>query len=94
MSVLGVGKQILIACTCLSSTAIMRRIRIPTPILIAKEISLVGSCRKEVWQMLDFATFHKIKPVVEQFPMTHSGVTEALEKMRKGEMRYRGVLRI
>jgi D-arabinose 1-dehydrogenase-like Zn-dependent alcohol dehydrogenase len=42
--------------------------------------------------MLAFAAKHGIKPQIEKFPMTQSGVTEAMQKLRDGKMRYRGVL--
>ncbi|WPH01603.1 Hypothetical protein R9X50_00445100 [Acrodontium crateriforme] len=43
-------------------------------------------------RMLDFAALHKIAPIVEKFPMTEEGITEAMTKLENGEMRYRGVL--
>ncbi|KAF2861341.1 GroES-like protein [Piedraia hortae CBS 480.64] len=43
-------------------------------------------------RMLEFAALHGIKPVVETFPMTEEGIKEAVEKLEKGQMRYRGVL--
>lgn len=43
-------------------------------------------------RMLDFAALHGIAPVIEKFPMTEKGVTEALDKLASGSMRYRGVL--
>jgi len=42
--------------------------------------------------MLKFAATHNIKPQIETFPMTQAGVTEAMQKLRDGKMRYRGVL--
>ena len=42
--------------------------------------------------MLTFAAKHGIKPQIERFPMTQDGVTEAMQKLREGKMRYRGVL--
>ncbi|KAL4789012.1 chaperonin 10-like protein [Aspergillus venezuelensis] len=57
--------------------------------------SIVGSCissRHPQKQMLDFAARHKISSTVEQYPMTLEGVTEAVERLQRGEMRYRGVL--
>ena len=42
--------------------------------------------------MLAFAAKHGIKPQIEKFPMTQNGVTEAMQKLREGKMRYRGVL--
>lgn len=42
--------------------------------------------------MLDFAARQSIHSIVEKFPMTLEGVNEAMEKLRSGKMRYRGVL--
>lgn len=42
--------------------------------------------------MLDFAARHAIKPQIEKFPMTLAGVKDAMQKLRDGKMRYRGVL--
>ncbi|KAK0389912.1 hypothetical protein NLU13_3485 [Sarocladium strictum] len=42
--------------------------------------------------MLDFAAKHDVKPQIEKFPMSTEGVTEAMQKLRDGKMRYRGVL--
>ncbi|KAJ7451755.1 putative NADP-dependent alcohol dehydrogenase C 2 [Mycena galericulata] len=43
-------------------------------------------------KMLDFATRHNIKPIIETFPLTKSGVEEGMARLREGKMRYRGVL--
>ncbi|KAF5536684.1 ADH7-NADP(H)-dependent alcohol dehydrogenase [Fusarium napiforme] len=43
-------------------------------------------------QMLSFSALHGIKPVIETFPFTEGGINEAMEKLRQGEMRCRGVL--
>jgi len=42
-------------------------------------------------RMLDFAALHNIAPIVEKFPMTEQGIEEAIDRLEKGEMRYRGV---
>jgi D-arabinose 1-dehydrogenase-like Zn-dependent alcohol dehydrogenase len=42
--------------------------------------------------MLRFAAKHGVKPQIEKFPMTQAGITEAMEKLRNGKMRYRGVV--
>lgn len=44
-------------------------------------------------EMLEFAAFHKIQPILELFPMTEDGIKEALEKLERGEMRFRAVLK-
>jgi len=41
---------------------------------------------------LAFAALHNIKPVSEKFPLTGEGIEDALDKLEKGTIRYRGVL--
>ena len=53
--------------------------------------SLVAS-RNVHKRMLEFAALHQIKPIIETFPMTEEGIEEALDKLDKGNVRYRGVL--
>ncbi|KAK5136197.1 hypothetical protein LTR08_004034 [Meristemomyces frigidus] len=43
-------------------------------------------------KMLQFAARHRIKPWIEEYPMTVEGLAKAFDKLEKGEMRYRGVL--
>ena len=43
-------------------------------------------------EMLEFAAFHDIKPIVEEFPLSVTGATEAMKRLGKGKMQYRGVL--
>jgi D-arabinose 1-dehydrogenase-like Zn-dependent alcohol dehydrogenase len=42
--------------------------------------------------MLAFAARHEVKPVIEKFEFSEKGFADALEKLRSGKMRYRGVL--
>jgi D-arabinose 1-dehydrogenase-like Zn-dependent alcohol dehydrogenase len=42
--------------------------------------------------MLAFAAKHGVKPQIERFPLSQQGATEAMQKLRDGKMRYRGVL--
>ena len=42
--------------------------------------------------MLRFAAKHGVAPQIETFPLTLDGVNEAMQKLRDGKMRYRGVL--
>lgn len=43
--------------------------------------------------MLDFVARHKIYPMIEEFPMTVEGLTEAFSKIEEGSVRYRAVLK-
>ncbi|PSN72278.1 GroES-like protein [Corynespora cassiicola Philippines] len=42
--------------------------------------------------MLEFAARHGIKPINMEFPLTEEGITNAMDTLERGEMRYRGVL--
>lgn len=42
--------------------------------------------------MLQFAARTGVRPVIEKFEFTQKGFEEAIEKMKTGKMRYRGVL--
>jgi D-arabinose 1-dehydrogenase-like Zn-dependent alcohol dehydrogenase len=64
------------------------------PVLIS-ELKIQGSlvaAREVHREMLRFAALHQIRPIIEQFPMTVDGITEAMKKLEDGGMRYRGVL--
>ena len=43
-------------------------------------------------QMIDFSALHGIAPIIQKFPMTKEGITEAMDQLNNGNMRYRGVL--
>lgn len=53
--------------------------------------SLVAT-RKVHDDMLEFAARHSIRPIVETFELSERGVEAALDKLKAGKMRYRGVL--
>lgn len=53
--------------------------------------SITGS-RHVHRDMLAFAALNGIKPVIETFPMTEEGVREAMDRLDKGDVRYRAVL--
>lgn len=75
----------------------MEDFHISALMLVTKEISVHGICASTLTQlnkMLDFAARHKIRPVIEEFPMTKEGITEAFEKLDKGKVRYRAVLKV
>jgi uncharacterized zinc-type alcohol dehydrogenase-like protein len=40
--------------------------------------------------MLEFAQRHQVKPIVEMYPFDQ--INDAIEKLRKGDVRYRIVL--
>lgn len=55
-------------------------------------IASTEASRENHINMLEFAARHKIRPWVQQFPMTVDGVTQAFERLETGKMRYRAVL--
>jgi D-arabinose 1-dehydrogenase-like Zn-dependent alcohol dehydrogenase len=70
---------------------------IPFQLFLQKEISFVSSCTatpEETKTMLEFAAKHGIKPVVEIFPMTEEGATQAIDRLNSGKLRYRAVLEV
>lgn len=63
--------------------------------LIMKGIRVQGSLvapRLIHQQMLEFAARNNVKPMIQTFPMSEKGITEAMDTLNKGKMRYRGVL--
>jgi D-arabinose 1-dehydrogenase-like Zn-dependent alcohol dehydrogenase len=76
-------------------TVSMESLKLSPLSLIAGCLTVSGSGlapAASIRAMLAFAAKHGIKPQIERFPMTHDGVTEAMQKLREGKMRYRGVL--
>lgn len=68
---------------------------IPYMALITKGIIIKGSLvasRGVHRDMLAFAAFHKIEPVLEKFPMTEQGIQDAMDNLEKGNLHYRAVL--
>ncbi|CAM1505933.1 Fc.00g115700.m01.CDS01 [Cosmosporella sp. VM-42] len=68
---------------------------IPYMPLILQGIRVQGSLvatRSLHREMLEFAAFHGIKPVIETFPMTEEGIAEAMDKLAAGKVHYRAVL--
>ncbi|RDW61018.1 putative NADP-dependent alcohol dehydrogenase C 2 [Coleophoma cylindrospora] len=82
-------------CTVYPLTVTDGNFEIPQMGMIAGEIRIQGSlvaARQVHRDMLTFAAHHKILPMIEQFPMTEAGITEAMKKLADGKMRYRGVV--
>ena len=69
-------------------------IAVPAMPLIVGQKSISGSplgSSKTMMQMLEFAVRHGVEPIVEIYPLDQ--VNEALEKLSKGQPRYRLVLK-
>lgn len=69
---------------------------IPYMPMLANGITIQGSvvaARKIHRDMLEFAALHKISPVTQIFPMTEEGIKDAMDKLEKGEVHFRAVLK-
>lgn len=69
---------------------------VPYMPLIAQGITVQGSVvapRQIHREMLEFAALHGIAPVTEEFPMTEEGIKDAMDKLERGEVHFRAVLK-
>lgn len=69
---------------------------IPFYPFLQKELSFIGLCTStpvQVEKMLEFATLHGVKPILEENPLSVEGIGKALESLQAGTVRYRGVLK-
>ncbi|KAH9219388.1 chaperonin 10-like protein [Leptodontidium sp. 2 PMI_412] len=76
-------------------TVDMGELRIPYMALLGSQIRIQGTTvadRQVHREMIAFADRHKIFPVIEKFEMSVDGITNAMQKLSDGKMRYRGVL--
>lgn len=76
-------------------TATSETSAIPTLQLCLQGIRIQGSLvasRHSTRALLEFAAKKKIFPTTQTFPFTKSGIEEAMQVLRTGKMRYRGVL--
>lgn len=76
-------------------TVDMDEMKFPYLPLVMKALRIQGSlpaARGSQRDTLQFAARHCIKPIVMTFPLSQNGIEEAMEILRQGKMRYRGVL--
>ena len=65
--------------------------------LVIGGLSIVGSAgcyRYEMQTMMGFAARHGVRPQIQTWPMTQQGVTDAMQTLKDGKMRYRGVVEV
>ena len=72
---------------------------VPVPLLpmVTGGLSIVGSAgayKHEFTTMLDFVVRHGIRVQTQKFPMTQKGITEAMQTLAAGKMRYRGIVEV
>ncbi|OGM48134.1 hypothetical protein ABOM_002865 [Aspergillus bombycis] len=81
--------------TIYALTVDMHEMKVPYLPLVMKALRIQGSLpatRGSQREMLDFAARHCIQPIMMTFPLSKSGIEMAMETLREGRMRYRGVL--
>lgn len=69
---------------------------VPYMPLITQGITVQGSViapRQIHKDMLTFAALHGIAPVTQEFPMSEAGIKDAMDKLEKGEVHFRAVLK-
>ncbi|GAP82979.1 putative alcohol dehydrogenase [Rosellinia necatrix] len=69
---------------------------IPYMGMLAKGITVQGSVvapRLAHERMLEFAALHRIRPVLQLFDMTEEGILDAMEKLDRGQVHFRAVLK-
>jgi D-arabinose 1-dehydrogenase-like Zn-dependent alcohol dehydrogenase len=79
----------------MAMTVDMSEVKIPYMLLVMNAIAIKGSLPTPPRlhrEMLAFAAFHKIRPVVQTFPFTEDGINDALELLRNGKIKYRAVV--
>lgn len=70
-------------------------LRLPYMDLVMNAVQIQGSLPappRLQREMLEFATQHGIVPIIETFSFDEEGINAAMEKLRSGKMRYRGVI--
>lgn len=81
--------------TIYALTVDMDEMKFPYLPLVMKALRIQGSlpaARGSQREMLQFVARHRIKSIVMKFPLNQSGIEKAMETLREGRMRYRGVL--
>ncbi|KAE9394928.1 NADP-dependent alcohol dehydrogenase [Gymnopus androsaceus JB14] len=67
----------------------------PHQLTIIRGIKIVGTILATRYiqnKMLEFADRNNVRPMIEKFPMSEEGINEAIQKLKDGKIRYRGVL--
>ncbi|ESK91362.1 nadp-dependent alcohol dehydrogenase [Moniliophthora roreri MCA 2997] len=64
----------------------------PTMLRGIQIVGTVVSGRYLHKKMLEFAERNNVHPIIEKYPMSMEGITEAVNRLQEGKTRYRGVL--
>jgi len=68
---------------------------VPLLLMNVKGVRIQGSLvasRHSLRSLIQFAAEKKIVPNIMKFPLNSAGIEEAMQTLRDGKMRYRGVL--
>ncbi|KAF5391202.1 hypothetical protein D9757_003165 [Collybiopsis confluens] len=81
--------------TVIPLTVSEEKMTAPHQEMILRGIKIIGSVLATRYlqnKMLEFADRNNIQPMVEKFPMTEQGINDAIQRLKDGKMRYRGVV--
>ena len=82
--------------TVVPLTVSFEEMKHPYAEILMKQLKITGSLvanRLVHREMLEFSARHEIKPMVEELPMTEEGLNTAFDRLEKGDVRYRFVLK-
>ena len=71
-------------------------LKLPYVPLLMKELRIIGSFVANRYyhrEMIRFAAEHGVRPIVEVLPMTEDSINDAMERLSKGDVRYRFVIK-
>jgi D-arabinose 1-dehydrogenase-like Zn-dependent alcohol dehydrogenase len=70
-------------------------LKLPAALLVTQELCLAGSLigsRALITEMLQFAAQHQVRPWIERMPLAQ--VNQAVDRVHRGDVRYRMVLEV
>ncbi|KAI3617784.1 hypothetical protein CBS9595_003693 [Malassezia furfur] len=82
--------------TIVPLTVSFEEMKHPYAEILFNELSITGSvvARRQVHrEMLEFSARQKVEPWIEELPMTEEGLNTAFDRLEKGDVRYRFVLK-
>lgn len=69
---------------------------LPYSTVLFKELRVLGSLFSNRYvhrEMLRFAAAHGVRPMIEELPMTEENINAAMDRLKRGDVRYRFVLK-
>lgn len=68
---------------------------VPLSFTVFQGVSIIGvkiCSRQEYEDMFRFCARHKIRPMIQKYEMSVSGLNQAIEDLKGGKVRYRAVV--